>query len=312
MRQLVTPAALLSAIALLAACGGGDDGTGNAAPQTPPSGNQPAPAPAPAPAPTPSPAPSPEPAPAPVPEPSGELLPSLNAPQAGSTAAVGNGSEGIWVSFRTTTLVGPDGTFVQPRVLGVLGGTFQFSGSTWTLGPGSLYETGLAMPVTGSGTITPGQRLDGSFVIPPATDANELSGTYDASNALAVDQAAIAGSWKQSGFALQIDDAGHVTGTHTNGTLVCDLQGTATLATPGSARNMYTVRMVAQVSTQPGTTGCSLSTGIPHNGLAALRLMPANGEIIVNSSTRYVRTLIMIASTGTGGYFATQMSKPTQ
>ncbi|NUO88031.1 MAG: hypothetical protein HOQ33_19955 [Cupriavidus sp.] len=294
------PAALLSAIAVLAACGGGDEGTGTAAPQTPPSDHQPAPAPA------------PEPTPAPVPDPKGELLPSLNAPQAGSTAAASNGSEGIWVSFMTTTLVGPDGNFVQPRLQGVLGGTFQFSGSTWTLGPGTLYETGLARPVTGSGTITPGQRFDGSFVIPPATDANDLSGTYNASNALAVNQAAIAGSWKQSGFAMQIDDSGHVTGTHTDGTRVCDLQGTATLATPGSAKNMYTVRMVAQVSTQPGATGCSLSTGIAHNGLAALRLMPANGEIVVNSSTRYVRTLIMVASTGTGGYFATQMSKPTQ
>jgi hypothetical protein len=38
--------------------------------------------------------------------------------------------------------------------------------------------------------------------------------------------------------------------------------------------------------------------------------MPANGDIIVNSSTRYVRTLVMAASTGTGGYFSTQMSRP--
>ncbi|SOY64722.1 hypothetical protein [Cupriavidus taiwanensis] len=306
MRQLVMPAALLSAIALLAACGGGDDGTSTTAPPTPPSDNQPAPAPAPAPV------PEPAPEPAPAPEPKGELLPSLGAPQAGSTAAVGNGSEGIWVSFTTTTLVDSSGRFIQPRLLAVLRGTFQFSGSSWTLGPDTLYETGLARPVTGSGTITPGQRLDGNFVVPPSTDTNGLAGIYDSSNALAVDQAAIAGDWKQSGFAMHIDPAGHVAGTYTAGTRVCELQGTATLATPGSAKNLYAVRIFAQASTQPGTTGCALSTGIPHDGLAAIRLMPANGEIVVNSNTRYVRTLVMSASTGTGGFFATQMSKQPQ
>ncbi|PZX34704.1 conserved exported hypothetical protein [Cupriavidus phytorum] len=306
MRQLFMPAALLSAIALLTACGGGDDGTSTTAPQSPPSDNQPAPEPAP------KPAPEPAPEPAPTPEPKGELLPSLSAPQAGSTAAVGNGSEGIWVSFTTTTLIDSSGRFIQPRLMAVLGGTFQFSGSTWTLGPDTLYETGLPRPVTGSGTITAGQRFNGNFVIPPNTDTNELAGIYDPSNALAVDQAAIAGSWKQSGFAMQIDTEGHVTGTYTIGTRVCDLQGTATLATPGSAKNLYAVRIFAQASTQPGTTGCALSTGIPHNGLAAIRLMPANGEVIVNSNTRYVRTLAMVASTGTGGFLATQMSKQPQ
>ncbi|SPS00199.1 conserved hypothetical protein [Cupriavidus taiwanensis] len=136
-----------------------------------------------------------------------------------------------------------------------------------------------------------------------------MSGIYDPSNALAVDQAAIAGSWKQNGFAMQIDDAGNVTGSYTSGTRVCNLQGTATLASPGSAKNLYAVTIIAQASTQPGTTGCALSTGIPHNGFAALRLMPANGSLVVNSSTRYVRTLVMGASTGTGGYFTTQMSR---
>lgn len=303
MRQLATPAALLSAIALLAACGGGDDGASTATPQAPPSDNQPAPAPTPSPAPTPTPAPIPEPAPV------GELLPSLSAPQPGSTAMVGNGSEGLWIGFMNATLVDHNGKFANVKSSGVLGGTFQFSGSTWKLGPGALYETGFAKPAAGSGTITLSQRFDGNFVMPPNTITNELSGTYDPSNALAVDQAAIAGSWKQDGFAMQIDDAGNVTGTHTSGTRVCDLQGMATLASPGSAKNLYTVTLIAQASTQPETTGCALSTGIPHNGFAALRLMPANGSIVVNSSTRYVRTLVMGASTGTGGYFVTQMSR---
>jgi hypothetical protein len=207
------------------------------------------------------------------------------------------------------TLVDHSGKFVHLRLLGVLGGAFQFSGSTWTLGP-ALYENGMAKLATGSGTITLNQRFDGNFILPPNSDANALSGTYDPSNALAVDQTAIAGNWKQDGFAMQIDDAGNVTGTLTSGTRICDLQGTATLASPGSAKNLYAVRIVAEASTQPGSTGCALSTGIPHIGFAAIRLMPANGDIIVNSGTRYVRTLVMAATTGTGGYFSTQMSRP--
>ncbi|MGY2489070.1 hypothetical protein [Cupriavidus sp. CP313] len=302
MRKIAMPAALLSAIALLAACGGGgDDATTTPAAQTPPSENNPAPAPAP------KPEPSPEAAPQPAP--TGELRPSLSAPQPGSTAAVGNGSEGLWVGLMNATLVDNSGKFVHARLTGVLGGAFQFSGSAWTLGPGTLYETGFAYPATGAGTITPGQRFDGNFVATPGNPTNVLSGTYDPSNALAVDQAAIAGNWKQDGFAMQIDDAGNVTGTYTSGTRICDLQGTATLATPGSAKNLYAVRIVAENSTQPGSTGCALSTRVPHNGFAAIRLMPADGSIIVNSSTRYARTLVMAGSTGTGGYFTMQMSK---
>ncbi|WP_226797533.1 hypothetical protein [Cupriavidus necator] len=48
---------------------------------------------------------------------------------------------------------------------------------------------------------------------------------------------------------------------------------------------------------------------MPHNGFAAIRLMPADGGIIMNSSTRYARTLVMAGSTGTGGYFTMQMTK---
>jgi len=170
------PAALLSAIALLAACGGGgDNATPTPAPQTPPSENSPAPAP------------GPKPDPAPQPEPTGELRPSLSAPQPGSTAAVGNDSEGLWVGVMNATLVDNSGKFVHARLTGVLGGAFQFSGSTWTLGPGTLYETGFAYPATGAGTITPGQRFDGNFVATPGNPTNVLSGTYDPSSALAVD-----------------------------------------------------------------------------------------------------------------------------
>jgi hypothetical protein len=301
MRKLATPAALLSAIALLAACGGGDDPASTPAAQSPPSDVKPAPTPAPAPAPTPTLAPSP----APV----GEPLPSLSAPQPGSTAKVGNGSEGLWTGIMNATMIDSSGKFIHPRLLGVLGGAFQFSGSAWTLSPDTFYESGFANPATGAGTIALNQRVEGNFVTSPNGASTAFSGIYDPSNALAVDQAAIAGSWKQSGFAMQVDDAGKLTGTYTSGTRICDLEGTVMLAEPGSAKNLYAVNVVAANSAQPGSTGCALSTGIPHKGYAAIRLMPANGSILVTTSTRYVRTLVMAGRTGTGGYFTTQMSK---
>ncbi|WP_080745017.1 hypothetical protein [Cupriavidus necator] len=234
------PAAMLSAIALLAACGGGGDDGGNA--------------------------------PAPAPAPVGEPLPSLTAPQPGSTAAVGNGSEGLWTNLTTATLIDSRGKFINLGILGVLGGTFQFAGSTWTLGPDTFYEHGYLEPVTGTGTITLSNRFDGTYAPVLTGGSRTISGSYDPANALAVNQAAIAGSWKQDEFEMQIDEAGSLTGTYTSGTRVCTLQGSVTLAEPGSAENLYVVNVVAGTSTKPGTTGCGLSVG-------------------------------------TGGYFVTQMSR---
>ncbi|WP_354686448.1 hypothetical protein [Cupriavidus necator] len=89
--------------------------------------------------PKPAPAPAPDPTPKPNPAPVGEPLPDLSAPQPGSTAAVGNGSEGLWVGRSTATLIDRSGKFISTAALGVLGGAFQFSGSTWTLGPGTFW-----------------------------------------------------------------------------------------------------------------------------------------------------------------------------
>ncbi|QEZ43189.1 hypothetical protein D2917_02370 [Cupriavidus oxalaticus] len=297
------PAAVLSALSLLAACGGGDDGASETPARTPPADT--APAPAPSPTPTPAPDPDPDPAPAPI----GELLPSLSAPQPGSTALVGNGSEGIWSSFGNATLVDGSGKFVSTALLSVLGGTFQFSGSTWTLGSDTVVENGFVNLATGSGTITPANRLDGSYTTTPGGVSKTLAAIYDPANALAVEQSSISGSWKQNAFAMQIDDTGNLTGTYTSGTRVCDLKGTVVLATPASAKNLYVVDVEPSVSPQPGNTGCALSTGVPHKGYAAIRFAPVDGAIVVNSNTRYLRTLLMVARTGTGGYFMTQMSR---
>lgn len=296
----------LAACALLSACGGGDD-SGNSGGATSSQGGTPTPAPAPLPSPAPSPAPSPD--PSPTPPRTGETLPSLSAPQPGSTAEVGNGSEGIWSEFGGATFVDTTGRFVRAERIGVVNGGFQFSGSNWSFAPDTIFEYLVPKNVTGSGTITLGSKLDGSYLKDGSDTPTTVRATYDAANALAVDQASIQGSWKQDGFEMSVDEQGNVNGTYTSGTRICALTGTAVLAEAGSRKNLYRLNMTATVSTQPASTGCNMSVGIPHLGYAAIRFMPSDGSLVITSSTLYSRTLAMVASSGNGGYFMTQMRK---
>jgi len=301
-------AVALAACTLLSACGGGDDsGTGT----LPSQGQIPSPAPSPAPAPTPSPSPTPSPTPSPIPTPTrtGEPLPSLSAPQAGSTAAVGYGSEGIWAESMGTTFIDSAGRFVRAELVGMVDGAFQFAGANWSLSPDSLYEFMVATPVTGSGTITPGSKLDGSYLVAGQSTPHDIHAIYDPANALAVDQTSIQGKWKQDGFEMSVDDEGSVTGTYTNGTKVCALEGTAVLAEPGSAKNLYRVSLTASLPAQAASTGCDMTLGIAHRGYAAIRFVPSDGSILVTANTLYRRTLALAATTGTGGYLKAQMTK---
>lgn len=305
-------AVALAACALLSACGGGDDSnTGTPPPQgqTPAPAPSPAPAPNPSPSPTPSPAPSPTPSPTPAPARTGEPLPSLSAPQAGSTAAVGNGSEGIWAEPMVATFIDSAGRFVRAELLGMVDGAFQFTGSTWNLSSDTFYESMVATPVTGTGTIALSSKLDGSYLVAGQGIPRTVHAVYDPANALAVDQTSIQGKWKQDGFDMSVDDVGNVTGTYTSGTKVCALEGTAVLAEPGSAKNLYRVTLTASLPTQTASTGCDMSLGIAHLGYAAIRFVPSDGGMLVTANTLYSRTLALAATTGTGGYLKTQMMK---
>ncbi|WP_224081996.1 hypothetical protein [Cupriavidus laharis] len=241
--------------------------------------------------------------------PTGEPLPSLSAPQPGSTAAVGNGSEGIWSESMGVTFIDSAGRFIRAELVGAVSGGFQFSGSAWNFTPDTVSEFSFINPVTGSGTITLNSKLDGSYQVTGSDTPWTVHAAYDPANALAVDQASIEGSWKQDGFEMSVDDQGNVNGTYTSGTRICALTGTAVLAEPGSRKNLYRVNMTASVATQAASTGCAMSVGVPHQGYAAIRFVPSDGRIIITGNTLYSRSLAMVASTGTGGYFKTQMLK---
>src|SRR5256885_723474 len=120
-------AGLFAAVALLAACGGGGGGASADAPSTAGPSSAPPSSPATPPSPSP-PGPSPSPAtpapPAPSPPAAGETLPSNDAPQAGSTTAVGNGVEGVWVvaddSFSGFAVIDAAGNYLSFDPAGIL------------------------------------------------------------------------------------------------------------------------------------------------------------------------------------------------
>jgi hypothetical protein len=226
------------------------------------------------------------PAPSSAPVVAGESLPSLTSPQAGSTAATGNGFEGIWTtssSSRTTAMVDPANN------ISYLSGIFTVVTSTffgiaapaepnWTLTSGFESTGGFRYTATsGSGTYSAKQTLNGSYVSNGQTV--NLALNYDPANALAVTQSSVTGTWTQSGTTLTIDAAGGFTGNLSG----CGVTGTLTLTTPGSNKNLYTM-------TVSGTTGtCLLASGTTYSGNAAITFLPVTG-----STTLYQRSIVYL------------------
>ncbi|CAG9181180.1 hypothetical protein [Cupriavidus pinatubonensis] len=188
-------------------------------------------------------------------------------------------------------------------------GAFQFAGSTWNFSPDTFYESMVATPVTGTGTIALNSRLDGFYLVAGQGNPRTVHAAYDPANALAVDQPSVQGKWKQDGFDMSVDDVGNVTGTYTSGTRVCALEGTAVLAEPGFAKNLYRLSLTASLPTQTASTGCDMTLGVAHRGYAAIRFVPSDGGMLVTANTLYSRTLALAATTGTGGYLKAQMTK---
>ncbi|RKE39907.1 hypothetical protein B0G76_6360 [Paraburkholderia sp. BL23I1N1] len=262
----------------LAACGGGgggDNGTATAqSASTPAAASSPAAASAPAAASSPAPALT------------GEALPSLTSPQAGSTATAGNGSEGIWTQSGTTNMT----AFVDPASnLSYINGLFTIVTSTffgaistatpnWTLVSGFETIGGFRYTATpGSGTYAANQTLAGSYVANSSTV--NLSLKYDPANALAVTQSSVAGTWAQTSTSITVDNAGGVTGS----ILGCGVTGTLALTTPGSNKNLYTMTLTGTTST------CGLHSGVTYSGSSAITFLPVTG-----STTLYRRTIIYL------------------
>lgn len=265
---------MLGSFALAACGGGGGGGNSSDAQAAAPASSASAPAAASAPV------------AASVPAVTGEALPSLSAPQAGSTAATGNGFEGIWTessTSRMTALVDPANNIsyvsgVFSFVTSMFFGAATTAAPNWTLTSGFETLTNLRYPATsGSGTFTAKQTLTGSYLANNSTV--NLSLNYDPANALAVSQSSVAGTWAQSVTTMTVDNAGGFTGSF----LGCGVAGTLALTTAGSNKNLYTM-------TVSGTTSsCTLRSGVTYTGNAAITFLPVSG-----STTLYQRTIVYL------------------
>ncbi|ASV98368.1 hypothetical protein [Paraburkholderia aromaticivorans] len=280
---------LLASLALSACGGGGGDGGNSAA--TPSSSSASSPSVASAPATASAPAVASAPAPASSPALNGEQLPSLASPQSGSAAAVGNGVEGIWVSQfgvdKTTALVDPQGNISYLNTVAGFGisqffGVIAATSPNWTLSSGSAFISNFYYPATnGSGSFVNNQTFTGSYV--ENGNTVNLSWNYDAANALAVTQSSVAGTWAQTGSSLTIASDGTLSGTLSN----CPVSGTLLLATPSSAKNLYTLNVTGT------TASCTLKSGATYTGNAAITFLPITG------SNLYVRTIFFMIKTVT-------------
>lgn len=304
--------ALLSAG--LGACGGGGGGDG-----APPSatGFTSAPAPAPRPAPAPPPAPTPAPPPAgprvdpyaPVAGSEPQLL--LSAPQPGSTADAGNGSEGLYEEMFGYTFVSSSGELARTMLGGTLWGSASVTGANWSFNPDTQYFFLKASPVTGSGTFSTRISMDGSY----STDGGSPTAwgplRYSSANALAVTQDSVTGTWsnigeKESiGLSITVDATGYFSGRTAGYEIgVCALTGAVGLYQPNSAKNFYALSLNATNAAAAGEKACQLDPA-PYSGPAAIIFSPA-GRFVANG---YFRNLGLVVRTARAATLSASLRK---
>ncbi len=302
-------ATVLAASAGITGCGGGGGGGGGGGfplPLVPPAATAPVPAPAPAAAPAPAPAPNRDPVAG------SEPLPSLSAPQAGSTAAVGNDSEGVYVTLLGLAYVGADGTIARQFNVGSLWGSINVTGLNWTFNPDTTFYFVDASPVTGSGTFSPKASMDGTYAY--GSNGSSAFGPlrYAVENALAVSQDSVVGKWANAdtsfgiGISIEVDAKGAFTGT-TSGVQVgsCSISGTVAQAQPGTSKNMYGVTMKAVNTGTDTKTACQLKTMLPYTGPAVISLAPAGNF----DSNGYLRGISFLVKSGAGATLSANLRK---
>lgn len=314
---LAPPFSKALAVALLSAglgaCGGGGGGDGGTA--APTSVESPAPAPRPAPAPTP---PSPSTS-TPTPEdPLGfyapvagsEPQPLLTAPQTGSIAAAGNGSEGFYEDMFGYAFVSASGEVARKMLFGTLWGSVTVTGSNWIFNPGARLYDRRALPVTGSGTFSANVSMDGTY----STDGRSSDAwgpmRYSTANALAVTQVSAAGTWSNVdrdtvGMSITVDDAGRFTGrTVGSGIGVCAVTGTVVLKQPDSAKNLYTLTLNATNTAATGEMACKLDSAT-YVGPTAVVFTAAKYFV----GNGYFRNLALLLATAEGSTLSMVMRK---
>ncbi|WP_413764715.1 hypothetical protein ACEN9J_35815 [Variovorax sp. Varisp41] len=244
--------------------------------------------------------------------PGSEPLPSLNSPQAGSTAAVGNDSEGIYASLLDITLIGADGSIASKDNIGTLWGSLDITGLDWSFHPDTQYYFIDASPVTGSGSFTPKKSMKGTYAYGDRPSATFGPMSYAVENALAVSQDSVAGKWANPdgsfgiSISIEVDAFGKFTGK-TSGVQVgnCSISGTVSHAQPDTYKNMYGFQMSAVDTAADGKNACKLKTDRPYMGPAAIVLTPAGAY----DSNGYFRSLFFLARTSNGATLAAGLRK---
>lgn len=292
--------------AVLAGCGGGGGGSGG--------GGMPMLPVSPVAAPAPEPAAPPAPAPAPNRDPvaGSEPLPSLSAPQAGSTAAVGNDSEGVYVTLRGLTYVGADGAIARQFNVGSLWGSIKVAGLNWTFNPDTTFYFVDASPVTGSGTFSPKVSMDGTYAYGSGGSSAFGPLRYAVENALAVSQDSVAGKWANTdtsfgiSVSIEVNAKGAYTGTTTGAQVGnCSISGTVAQAQPGTSKNMYGLTMQAVNVGTDTQTACQLNTTLPYAGPAVISLVSAGNF----DSNGYFRGISFLVKSGAGATLSANLRK---
>jgi hypothetical protein len=272
------------------------------------------PLPSTAPAPAPSPAPAPAPAPAANRDPvaGSEPLPSLSAPQPGSTAAVGNDSEGIYGSLVNLGFVGADGSVAAKFVVGTLWGSIKVAGLDWSFNPDTQHYFIDASPVTGSGTFVSKKSMSGTYAYGSRAPSNFGPLGYAAENALAVTQGSVVGKWANTdtsfgiSVTIEVDDKGAFTGK-TVGVQIgtCSISGTVAQAQPGTSKNMYGFALNAVNAATEAKDACKLRTDLPYKGPAAIGLVPAG----TFDSNGFFRSIMFLIRTSDGSTLSAGLRK---
>jgi hypothetical protein len=255
---------------------------------------------------TPDTSPSPPPTDVRAPVPGSEPAPSLNAPQAGSTAEASTGFDGIYEATFGYTFITPQGVLARKDLLDWTWGSINIQGSDWAFNPDTRVRQGsfAEKTATGSGTFTAKTSMTGRISVDgrEATKWGPLK--YSISNALAIKQEALAGNWSVTertngglGMAIEFDSAGGFTGTTAGSQIgVCKLTGAAIQATPGSARNLFYMTMTATNAASGTEKPCALDTTLPYAALSAVVLEAAD----FIEQRGYFRAFVFHARTANG------------
>lgn len=212
-----------------------------------------------------------------------EPAPELRAPQPGSTAMVGSDFEGIYESTFGYTFIGATGQLARKDILDWTWGSIEVTGLTWAFKSPtlSLSDKSEIKTVIGAGTFSPKKSMDGSFTVDGGASRPWGPLKYSAANALAVGQDNLKGKWSTEsltgiGMSIEIDAHGFFTGT-TSGTSVgvCNLTGAIAQQEPGTAKNMFYLRIEAINGASGTQKACVLDTELPYYGPAGIVLSAA-------------------------------------